>query len=106
MYYASLLYTRSIKGSLPVRLKALHLCRPPGWFAIAFPVIKVFLGGRLLRRVSMHKGSTSDVINALNACGLSSDVLPQCVGGGYNYNPDEYYKHNDILKKHLAEGGI
>ena len=54
----------------------------------------------------MHKGSTSDVINALNACGLSSDVLPQCVGGGYNYNPDEYYKHNDILKKHLAEGGI
>lgn len=95
MYYASLLYTRSIKGCLPVRLKALHLCQPPGWFAIAFPVIKVFLGGRLLRRVSMHKGSTSDVINALNACGLSSDVLTECVGGGYNYNPDERYKHNE-----------
>ena len=90
MYYASLLYTRSIKGCLPVRLEGTPSL-PTSGMAIAFPVIKVFLGGRLLRRVSMHKGSTSDVINALNACGLSSDVLPECVGGGYNYNPDEWY---------------
>ena len=70
----------SIQGALPVRISAIHICHPPTFFAILFPIIKLFIGARLRKRIRVHSGSDQHVNQTLrNDFGLED--VPEDLGG-------------------------
>ena len=72
---------RTIKGCLPLRLQAIHLCQPPAWVATIFPLLKLFLGERLRHRVFVVTGTTPEVAQTLSEKGVHADMLPEEIGG-------------------------
>ena len=69
----------SLKGCLPVRLSAIHICHPPVVFAMVFPLIKLLLGPRLRQRIRLY--SRRNVLPELEALGLTSGIVPTELGG-------------------------
>ena len=77
----------TISGSLPIRLAAMHVCYPPSFFAIIFPIISFFLGPKIRKRVQLH---AANVLEELAAVGLPSESLPTQVGGELELNLDRW----------------
>ena len=71
----------SLQGAIPLRLSAMHLCRPPSFFKIIFAFMKLFMKERVKKRMLVHFGSTEQVLEKLAAYGLTKDVLPTELGG-------------------------
>ena len=72
----------SIQGCLPVRLSAFHLCHPPAFFRLIFPMIHVFMSQRTKKRFLVHSGTTEHVLEHLETnFGLTKADLPQEIGG-------------------------
>jgi len=87
------LNVKSMKGCLPVRLKAIMLCQPPSWFSVAWPLIQLFLGERLRQRVSLHKGSTEQVLHTIQKQGgLRPEILPRDIGGHCVWDPLQWFE--------------
>lgn len=80
----------SIRGCIPARVAAMHLCHMPIFFSIIFPVIKVFLGARLRQRIRLHSGSVEHVLKRLEVFGLTRDKLPEQLGGTYNLDHEKW----------------
>lgn len=87
------LSVKSVKGCLPVRLRAIHLCQPPTWFSMVFPIIRIFLGERLRKRVLLHKGSmTDEVFTSLSSHGMDKSAIPTDIGGSLVYDPVDWFE--------------
>jgi hypothetical protein len=71
----------SLKGILPMRLSEIHICNPPYFFRILFPIVKIFLGERLRKRVNVHSGSDEKMLDRLDKFGLKREDLPSDLGG-------------------------
>jgi hypothetical protein len=71
----------SVRACIPVRLSGFHLCHPPVFFAIIYPIIKLMLGERLRKRISVHYGSEEKVLHQLEKYGLAKDAVPSDLGG-------------------------
>jgi hypothetical protein len=71
----------SLKGILPMRLSEIHICNPPYFFRILFPIVKIFVGERLRKRVNVHSGSDEKVLDRLDKFGLKREDLPSDLGG-------------------------
>ena len=74
----------SVSGCLPVRVGAIHVCNPPGFFEkVVYPIIKLFMSERMRSRINLHH-NTSDP-NFLSTLGekygLDRGVLPTELGG-------------------------
>jgi hypothetical protein len=78
---------------LPVHLKALHLVPSPQatagtkqFFRTIVPATLKLLGATAYRRVHVQTGkSKGEILEKLEACGLFSEGLPECVGGTWTY---------------------
>ena len=84
------LVTSSIKACLPIRLSAMHICHPPTFFAMVFPLMKLFMGERLRKRIQVHTGNDEKVLNHIEKFGLTRDTLPTDLGGTVTLNPKEW----------------
>jgi len=82
----------SIKGCLPVRLSAVHICHPPTFFKLLFPILKIFLGERLQKRILVHAGSEENIRNNLGKYGLTKDQLPTELGGNISIDHEKFLK--------------
>jgi len=87
-----------IRGCLPVRIAAFHVCNPPFFFELLFPIVKLLMGERLRKRIKIHsdrngkknkstkgEGSVeeSTVIRKLvDKYGIDKIKIPTEVGGG------------------------
>lgn len=71
----------AMKGCLPIRVSAMHLCHPPTFFRIVFPIFKLFMGERIVKRFRVHSGSEGAVLEKLASFGLSKDLVPTELGG-------------------------
>ena len=91
------LNTECIKGAIPVRLAAFHVCHPPTFFAIVWQLLKVILG-KLRKRVKIHSGERDHVLEALSAFGLTKDVVPTDIGGDVLLDVDGWLDHRRAME--------
>ena len=63
-----------------------------------FPILKLFLGERLRKRIRIHAGSEEAVQKDMDNFGLTKDTLPSDLGG------DIVLDHKKWLKERLAAG--
>jgi hypothetical protein len=79
--------SKAIKGCLPARLSAYHVCQPPFFFRAIFSVVVFFVGKRLKQRFLIHTGSEQTVLDDLQRkYSFKPEHLPAQIGG--NFNPD------------------
>jgi len=72
----------SLRGCIPVRAAAFHICHSPFFFEVLFSVMKVFLGERLRKRVKFHSGEDEGVLQKMeHKYGITRDKLPIEMGG-------------------------
>lgn len=64
-----------------VRLSGIHVCHPPAFLRIVLPILQLFLGPRLRKRIRFHTGSEESVLSSLSKYGLTKDILPSELGG-------------------------
>lgn len=70
-----------IKGCVPMRISGMHLCYPPTFFRLVFPIIKMLLGERLRKRIHIHPGSEEHFQRSLEPFGLTKEVISSKLGG-------------------------
>ena len=83
----------SMKGCLPVRVGAFHICQPPTFFTIVFPIIKLLLGKRLRERIKVHTGSEEHVLERLARFGIPAESVPSDLGGAVVLNQKAWLEH-------------
>jgi CRAL/TRIO domain len=89
----------SFRGYLPVRMSAIHLCHPPTFFHLIFPVISMFLGDRLRKRIRIHSGKVEHVLEGLESkYGLTRDKLPSEIGGDVELNHELWLQDRAVYE--------
>ena len=84
------LLASSVKGALPVRLSAIHVCQHKPIFNLLIPLVKFFMGERLRKRLRFHSGSNDQVRTALAPYGLTKNVLPTELGGDVELQQEKW----------------
>ena len=72
---------QSVKGCLPLRISCISICHPPSFFRVIWPIVRVFLGSRLRKRVNVFCGSDEAVVKKIEGFGLTKDQIPELIGG-------------------------
>lgn len=85
----------SIKGKLPLRLSGIHFCHPPMFMSIIFPIVKLFLGERLRKRIHVHSGSDEQVLHSLEKFGLNVFDLPTELSGQVSLDPEGWLEERE-----------
>ena len=79
----SKMHIESLRGCLPLRVAAIHICHPPWFFKLVFAVLKLFLGERMRKKVKPHSGEDETVLLKMQRnFGISKDKIPSEMGGG------------------------
>mmetsp|Transcript_8831 Transcript_8831/g.20428 ORF Transcript_8831/g.20428 Transcript_8831/m.20428 type:complete len:305 (-) Transcript_8831:209-1123(-) len=72
-------------NALPVRIRALHVCCTGHRSILDFicPMFKKMVGKDLRHRMVLHNGDPEDIVASLEDYGLSSNILPDQLGGTF-----------------------
>ena len=65
----------------PILLQAVHLCNPMAVFPLVATAAKVVLPLRLRQTLTIHTGSSEEVLKSLASCSIPSSCIPICMGG-------------------------
>lgn len=89
----------SFRGYLPVRMSAIHVCHPPPFFQLIFPLIRIFLGDGLRKRIRIHSGKVEHVLDGLESnFGLTRDSLPSEIGGHVVLNHEVWLQERALYE--------
>lgn len=81
----------NVRGCLPVRLSAVHVCHPPIFFRVIYSCLRLFLRGRLGHRIYIHTGPPDHVLKGLEEkFGMVHEYLPIEIGGGTTLEHDKW----------------
>lgn len=81
----------SIKGCIPIRLSAIHICHPPAIFDIIFPIMKVLMGAHMRKKIKLNSGSDEFVIQKFETqFGIAKEKLPSEMGGELVLNHEQW----------------
>jgi hypothetical protein len=86
----------SVKGCIPVRQSVIHICHPPSFVSLLLPILKVFMGERLRKRLQLHSGSTEKVLKHIAAFGLPKKSMPTDLGGDAVVDHLRWLEHRRI----------
>lgn len=89
----------SLRGCIPIRMSAAHICHPPTFFSIIYPIIKILMGERLRKRTLVHGGSEAHVVQSMATFGLTKDRLPQEFGGDIGPFHDDWLASRRAVHK-------
>lgn len=65
----------------PIQLQAVHLCNPMAVFPLVATAAKVVMPIRLRQTVTIHTGSSEEVLKSLASCSIPGTCIPICMGG-------------------------
>ena len=91
--------TNSVQGALPARVSACHVCRPPSFIRIVWPIIQMFMSKRLRKRVLFHYGTNESIMKALETYGLEKEHLPSEIGGEIEHDHKAWLKQRRLMGK-------
>ena len=93
----------SIRGTLPLRMSAMHFCQPPFLFYLLSGVVKFALGERLRKRVYVHSQWWIKQDNqrkiGLQKFGFTRDNLPRELGGELVLNHADWIEQMEVNEK-------
>ena len=72
----------ALNKALPVRIMAWHMCHPPSFFNVVWPVLAYCMGTNIRQRVGVRKGSEDHVLSELKKYGIPASILPKRSLGG------------------------
>ena len=77
----------SIRGSIPIRLAAIHCLDPPPLESILVKLARTFLAKNVHKRIHLHSGrSLEKKLESLSKFGIGREHLPSEVGGDFNFD--------------------
>lgn len=90
----------SIRGTLPLRMSAMHFCQPPFLFYLFSGVVKFALGERLRKRVYVHSQwwNKEDDQGSLQNFGFTKDNIPRELGGELAVNHAYWVEQMEICE--------
>ena len=75
------------QGTIPCRLAAIHVCKPPMFVSTLFPVIRLFLAERVRNRLVVHAGTKDDKLHkSLEKYHVTPDMLPAELSGNVKFD--------------------
>lgn len=75
-----------MKGTLPIRMSAIHGTHVPFLYKCILALVMIFLGERLRKRIILHNGTKDEVIAALASYGIHEKDIPTDMGGLFELN--------------------
>lgn len=82
--------THSLRETLPVIWKGLHICHAPGFYELVAPNAKYLLGRRMRARTRWHRGSFRSVLGTLAEYGINSTAIPTDIGGDWDVDGSKW----------------
>lgn len=73
----------ALRGSIPIRIGAIHICHPPWFFELVWPVFKLMIGSVLRKRVNIHSAKDEKILGNLESkFGIPKEKIPTDMSGG------------------------
>jgi len=66
---------------IPVAAQHCHICNPMAVFPMVAQPIKALLPVRMRETLTIHKGTSNEVLESLAACSIPSSCVPTNIGG-------------------------
>ena len=99
-------YARLLELSLPIRLRAIHMCHPSTvFYYVIQPVVRHFMGKEFRLRNKMHYGSEAKVLSDLEAYCLPRDRVPTELGGNLGLDFSKWVMERMVLESEKTDSG-
>mmetsp|Transcript_33886 Transcript_33886/g.74340 ORF Transcript_33886/g.74340 Transcript_33886/m.74340 type:complete len:637 (+) Transcript_33886:221-2131(+) len=99
-------FAREIELSLPICLRAIHMCHPSTvLYYVIQPVVRHFMGKEFRLRNKLHYGSEAKVLSDLEAYCLPRDRVPRELGGNVDLDLNMWVTERMVLESERTDSG-